>query len=135
MSIPVALPNRGVLDSGASGVVCAARGTWKPFPQVRIVPSPRLRCCPRQRIAGRGVRITACAAPPCQSTELVSATVIERLGLRGVEFESSSLQVVKEGLVFQQARSSELIRAAAYLRAVSFYTIPEGRSEEAVQVT
>lgn len=134
MSISSVLPNRGIVASGGSALVCAPGGPWKPLPHVSI-SSRRVswRCRPLQRLAGRGSRISVCAAPSCQSVE-VSASVLERIGFGGVEFGSKALQVVKEGLVFQQARSPELIRAAAYLRAVSFYTIPEGRSEDAIQV-
>jgi hypothetical protein len=63
-----------------------------------------------------------------------AAPVVEKVGFGGVAFESSVLQCVKEGLVFQEARTPELIRAAAYLRALSFYTYPEGRTEEALKV-
>ncbi|KAG0590990.1 hypothetical protein M758_1G136000 [Ceratodon purpureus] len=133
MSIPSVLPSRDIVAVGASGLVSGSRGGWKPLPQNRIFVSRRVsRKCRPMRVAG--LRITACAAPPCPSMETVSSPVIERVGFGGVEFESSALQVVKEGLVFQQARSLELIRAAAYLRAVSFYNIPEGRSEEAVKL-
>lgn len=79
------------------------------------------------RVRVRGIRACAVSpAAPCQ---------------RGFElgfgaFQKTSLQTsVRDALlVFQQARSPELIRAAAYLRAVSFYPFPEGRSEEAIQV-
>jgi hypothetical protein len=125
--------NRGTVGSGAeSAMVCGPRGAWKALAQSRRVFLARGRCGPLQRVVGRGARMTACAAPPCQAG---SAPALERVGFGGgVEFESSALHVVKEGLVFQQARSLELIRAAAYLRALSFYTVPEGRSDEAVKV-
>lgn len=121
--------NRGTVVSGAEcAMVCGPRGTWKA--QGRSVFLARGRCGPLQRVVGRGARMTA-----CQSVPPGSAPALERVGFGGgVEFESSALRVVKEGLVFQQARSLELIRAAAYLRALSFYTVPEGRSDEAVQL-
>lgn len=140
MSILSFAPNHGIVASGRSTVVISVpgcEGRSKPLALVRI-PSRRVSWrCSRQRIAvSRGSpRITACAAPPapCQSLE-ASAPVLDRVGFGGVTFESSALQTVKNELVFQQARSPELIRTAAYLRAVSFYPFPEGRSEEAVQV-
>lgn len=122
--------NRGTVVSGAewSAMVCGPRGAWK-APEGRVFLARRRRC-PLQRVVGRGARMTA-----CQSVPPGSAPALERVGFGGgVEFESSALRVVKEGLVFQQARSLELIRAAAYLRALSFYTIPEGRSDEAAKV-
>lgn len=83
------------------------------------------------RVRVRGIRACAVSpAAPCQRGF--------ELGFGGsVAFQTTSLQTtsVRDGLlVFQQARSPELIRAAAYLRAVSFYPFPEGRSEEAIQV-
>jgi len=89
-------------------------GWTKPRGLVRI-PSLRVR-----------VTIKACAAP-CEVSE-------EKVGFGSVGFETSVLQCVKEGLVFHEGRSPELIRAAAYLRALSFYTYPEGRTEEALKV-
>lgn len=63
---------------------------------------------------------------------------VEKVGLEGQQQQEESravvLQCVKEGLVFHEGRSPELIRAAAYLRALSFYTYPEGRTEEALKV-
>lgn len=61
---------------------------------------------------------------------------VEKVGLEGHQEESRVvvLQCVKEGLVFHEGRSPELIRAAAYLRALSFYTYPEGRTEEALKL-
>jgi hypothetical protein len=41
---------------------------------------------------------------------------------------------LREVVVFQEGKSSEHLRAAAYLRAMCFYTYPEGRSEEALKV-
>ena len=120
MSIPTLLPVRGTVASGPKPLVCAPNKLgWKP--QVVRIPSFRFH--------GRGARITACAAP-CE----VSAPVGEKLGFKGVALEASVLQCVKEGLVFHEGRSPDLIRAAAYLRALSFYTYPEGRTEEALKV-
>jgi hypothetical protein len=121
MSISTLLPVRGVAASGV-GLPPSKLG-WKPLALVRI---------PSFRSHGGGSRITACAAP-CESLE-AAAPVVEKVGFGGVAFESSVLQCVKEGLVFQEARTPELIRAAAYLRALSFYTYPEGRTEEALKV-
>ena len=124
MSISTLLPVRGIVASGPPGVVCGpSRLGWKPLALDRI---------PSFRLDGRGGRIVACAAP-CESLE-VSAPVVENVGFGGAAFESSVLQCVKEGLVFQEGRTPELIRAAAYLRALSFYTYPEGRTEEALRV-
>jgi hypothetical protein len=41
---------------------------------------------------------------------------------------------LREVAVFQEGKSPEHLRAAAYLRAMCFYTYPEGRSEEALKV-
>lgn len=124
MSVSSLLPVRGIVAFGAPGLVCgASKLGWKPLVLDRI-PSFRLHGC--------GVRITACAAP-CKSLE-VAAPGVEKAGFGGVAFESSVLQCVKEGLVFHEGRAPELIRAAAYLRALSFYTYPEGRTEEALKV-
>lgn len=41
---------------------------------------------------------------------------------------------LREVVVFQEGKSPEHLRAAAYLRAMCFYTYPEGRSEEALKV-
>lgn len=62
---------------------------------------------------------------------------VEKVGFEAQQQEESRvvvLQCVKEGLVFHEGRSPEVIRAAAYLRALSFYTYPEGRTEEALKV-
>lgn len=68
------------------------------------------------------------------------AVAVEKVGLEGQQQQQQEesrvvvLQCVKEGLVFHEGRSPELIRAAAYLRALSFYTYPEGRTEEALKL-
>lgn len=119
MLIPSLLSTPGIV--APLGVVPAASKLgWKGHSRVRI---PCFRF---------DVRITACAAP-CESLE-VSAPVVEKVGFGGVGFDASVVQCVKEGLVFHEGRSPELIRAAAYLRALSFYTYPEGRTEEALKV-
>ncbi|CAK9279398.1 unnamed protein product [Sphagnum jensenii] len=41
---------------------------------------------------------------------------------------------LREVVVFQEGKSPEHLRAAAYLRAMCFYTYPEGRSEEALKL-
>lgn len=93
-----------------------------------LVPLRSKRLSGSVRVRVRGIRACAVSpAAPCQRGF--------ELGFGG--FQTTSLQTtsVRDGLlVFQQARSPELIRAAAYLRAVSFYPFPEGRSEEAIQV-
>ncbi len=53
------------------------------------------------------------------------ATVLGKLALR---------PSVGELVVFKEGKSPEQLRAAAYLRAMCFYTFPEGRSEEALKV-
>jgi hypothetical protein len=52
-------------------------------------------------------------------------TVLGKLALR---------PSVGELVVFKEGKSPEQLRAAAYLRAMCFYTFPEGRSEEALKV-
>ena len=117
MSISTLLSVRGVVVSRCGSV---SGGSRKHSLVLVRIPSVRLNV--------RGGRITVCAAP-CESLE-----VVVKVGVRGVAFECSVLQCVKEGLVFQEARMPELIRVAAYLRALSFYTYPEGRTEEALKV-
>uniref|UniRef100_A0A7I4A8V2 N-acetyltransferase domain-containing protein n=1 Tax=Physcomitrium patens TaxID=3218 RepID=A0A7I4A8V2_PHYPA len=73
-----------------------------------------------------------CGAPPCERLG-VSSTPAEKVRFTGLDFNPSALQSF-EGLVFQEARSLELIHAAAYLRALSFHTYPEGRSEESLKL-
>jgi hypothetical protein len=53
------------------------------------------------------------------------ATVLGKLALR---------PSVGELVVFKEGKSPEQLRAAAYLRAMCFYTFSEGRSEEALKV-
>lgn len=53
------------------------------------------------------------------------ATVLGKLALR---------PSVGELVVFKEGKSPEQLRAAAYLRAMCFYTFPEGRSEEALKL-
>lgn len=127
MSILSFVSNRGGLACDRAAVfVSIPCGEWSKVERVS---------CSRNRRTVR--RISACAAPaaPCQSFEAASSPVLGRVEFGGVAFESRAFQTLMvDGLVFQQARSPELLRAAAYLRAVSFYSFPEGRSEEAVQL-
>ncbi|XP_024399712.1 GCN5-related N-acetyltransferase 7, chloroplastic [Physcomitrium patens] len=124
MSIPTLLLNRGIVVSGPSASVCApSKLGWKPLPLVRI---------PSYGLTGRVSRVIACAAP-CDSLE-VTAPVAGKFEFGSAPFDSSVLQCVRDGLVFQEGRTPEIIRAAAYLRALSFYTYPEGRGEEAIRL-
>lgn len=137
MSLPNLLPSckldRATVDCTCSALVCVPDGGLKSLPLVRI-PSRRVswRCSQRKRALGQCLRISACAAPPCERLG-VSSTPAEKVRFTGLDFNPSALQSF-EGLVFQEARSLELIHAAAYLRALSFHTYPEGRSEESLKV-
>ncbi|XP_024387789.1 GCN5-related N-acetyltransferase 7, chloroplastic isoform X2 [Physcomitrium patens] len=137
MSLPNLLPSckldRATVDCTCSALVCVPDGGLKSLPLVRI-PSRRVswRCSQRKRALGQCLRISACAAPPCERLG-VSSTPAEKVRFTGLDFNPSALQSF-EGLVFQEARSLELIHAAAYLRALSFHTYPEGRSEESLKL-
>lgn len=113
----MAIPS--LLSTTPVGLVVVSARTSK----LGFVKPVTVRRIPPVRV---GMRITACAAP-CEVS-------VEKVGFDGIGFETSVLQCVKEGLVFHEGRSPDVIRAAAYLRALSFYTYPEGRSEEALKV-
>lgn len=113
----MAIPS--LLSTTPVGLVVVSARTSK----LGFVKPVTVRRIPPVRV---GVRITACAAP-CEVS-------VEKVGFDGIGFETSVLQCVKEGLVFHEGRSPDVIRAAAYLRALSFYTYPEGRTEEALKL-
>ena len=151
MSVPCMLPKCGNAVSRPTTVVAFAKSPSGRFlalthPKMVVVALPSQHHhqgswsrCVTERNGGRDSRITASAAP-CEerlessSSSSSSIANVGGFGGGGVAFESNLLQDLRADLVFEEGRSPNLIRAAAYLRALCFYTYPEGRSEEGLKV-
>lgn len=101
-----------------------------PFSSLPCPSQVSRQCCTLERFRHGHLRVITRAVPCERSSSKETASV----SFSRVAFEPNVVQELGDVVAFEEGRSPEHIRAAAYLRALCFYTYPEGRAEEALKV-